>query len=223
MAKTKKYQIISARVEQASGGPDAAILVAEVELKPANGAPFFYTLVECEGMPMVHKTESSVFDWWMEPDAYESELDELQDAGSVYEGENYDELFKDHKSIECYEGLRYLIYVMRTSWDEAEAYIQATKGKNLDEIEIPSSDAEVEWENTSNPTPNQVKYATVERFVDYAEELVGCGDYKNLEEFLADARKQWAEYVEYEEGKLTDEIVAAATTQLEHYFKKENV
>ena len=83
MAETKKYQIVSARVEQASGGPDAAILVAEVELKPVKGAPFFYTLVECEGMPMIYKTETSVFDWWMEPDAYESELDDLQDAGSV--------------------------------------------------------------------------------------------------------------------------------------------
>ena len=41
MAKTKKYQIISARVDQASGGPDAAVLVAEVELKPSTGAPFF--------------------------------------------------------------------------------------------------------------------------------------------------------------------------------------
>lgn len=147
MAKTKKYQIVNARVEQASGGPDIAILVAEVELKPAKGVPFFYTLIECEGMPMVYKTESSVFDWWMEPDTYESELDDLQDAGSVYDGENYNELFEDHKGIECYEGLRYLIYVMRASWDDAKAFIEGTKGKNLDEIEIPSSDVEEDWEN----------------------------------------------------------------------------
>ena len=145
MAKTKKYQIISARVDQASGGPDAAVLVAEVELKPSTGAPFFYTLVECEDMPMIYKTESSVFEWWMRPDAYESELDDLQDAGSVYEGENYNGLFEDHKGIECYEGLRYLVYVMRAGWDEAEAYIQATRGKNLDEIEVPTSDVETEW------------------------------------------------------------------------------
>ena len=146
MAKTKKYQIVSARVEQASGGPDAAILVAEVELKPATGAPFFYTLVECEDMPMVYKTETSVLDWWMEPDAHEDELDDLQDAGPVYEGEDYSELFENHRGIECYQGLRYLIYVMRIGWDEAEAYIQATRGKNVDEIEIPSSDVEIEWE-----------------------------------------------------------------------------
>lgn len=145
--KDTKYQIVNARVDQASGGPDAPILVAEVELKPSNGVPFFYTVIECEGFPMVYKTEQSVFDWWMNPDEHESELDDLQDAGPLYEGENYDELFEDHKGIECYEGLRYLIYVMRTGWDEAEAFIQATKGKNLDEIEIPASDAEVEWKS----------------------------------------------------------------------------
>ena len=74
---------------------------------------------------------------------------------------------------------------------------------------------------TSAPKP--VQYASIERFVDYAEELVGCGEYKTLEELLADAKKNWAEFVEYEEGKLTDEIVAAAAPQLEHFFKKENV
>ena len=146
MAKTKKYQIVNARVDQASGGPDAPILVAEAELKPANGVPFFYTVIECEGFPMVYKTEQSVFDWWMNPDEHESELDDLQDAGPLYEGESYADFFENHEGIECYEGLRYLIYVMRASWDDAKAFIESTKGKNLDEIEIPSSDAEIEWE-----------------------------------------------------------------------------
>lgn len=145
--KDTKYQIVNARVEQASGGPDAPILVAEVQLKPSNGVPFFYTVIECEGMPMVYKTESSVFDWWMNPDEHESELDDLQDAGPLYEGESYADFFENHEGIECYEGLRYLIYVMRASWDNTKAFIEGTKGKNLDEIEIPKSDAEEEWEN----------------------------------------------------------------------------
>lgn len=146
-AKNEKYQIVGARVDQASGGPDIAVLVAEVELKPANGASFFYTAVECEGFPMVYKTEQSVFDWWMEPDAYESELDDLQDAGPLYEGESYADFFENHEGIECYEGLRYLIYVMRASWDDAKAFIEGTKGKNLSEIEIPKSDVEEEWKD----------------------------------------------------------------------------
>ena len=145
--KDTKYQIVNARVDQASGGPDAPILVAEVELKPSNGVPFFYTLVECEGFPMVYKTEQSVFDWWMNPNEHESELDDLQDAGPLYEGESYAVFFENHEGIECYEGLRYLIYVMRASWDDAKAFIEGTKGKNLSEIEIPKSDVEEDWEN----------------------------------------------------------------------------
>lgn len=145
--KDTKYQIVNARVDQASGGPDAPILVAEVELKPSNGVPFFYTVIECEGFPMVYKTEQSVFDWWMNPDEHESELDDLQDAGPLYEGESYADFFENHEGIECYEGLRYLIYIMRASWDNAKAFIEGTKGKNLDEIEIPKSDVEEEWEN----------------------------------------------------------------------------
>ena len=135
MPKAKKYQIVNARVEQASGGPDVAILVADVELKPETGAPFYLTLVECEGMPMVYKTEATLWDWWMEPNAHEEELDSLVDAVSLYDGENYNELLENHKDIECYQGLCYLVHIMRDlDWDEAEAYIQATKGKNLDEV-----------------------------------------------------------------------------------------
>lgn len=145
--KDTKYQIVNARVDQASGGPDAPILVAEVKLKPSNGVPFFYTVVECEGFPMVYKTEQSVFDWWMNPDEHESELDDLQDAGPLYEGESYADFFENHEGIECYEGLRYLIYIMRASWDNAKAFIEGTKGKNLSEIEIPKSDVEEDWEN----------------------------------------------------------------------------
>ena len=52
---------------------------------------------------------------------------------------------------------------------------------------------------TSTHTPELPQYTTVERFVEYAEAMVGS-NYKNLEEFLADAKKNWAEFVEYEEG-----------------------
>lgn len=66
----------------------------------------------------------------------------------------------------------------------------------------------------------QVKYASVERFVDYAQELAWGGDYSNFEEFLNDAREQWMQYVAVEEGVLTDEIVTAAAPQLEQYLKE---
>lgn len=142
----KKYQIVNARVDQCSGGPDPAIFNAEVELKPSRGKPFFFTITECDGMPMIFKTSSSVFDWWMDQDTYSDELDKLQEAGSLYESEGYSELFENHDDIECYEGLRYLIYLIHASWDDTESFIAQTKGKFLDEIEIPKSDVEEEWE-----------------------------------------------------------------------------
>ena len=73
-----------------------------------------------------------------------------------------------------------------------------------------------------NPSrePKQVKYASAERFIEYAQELAWCGDYLNIEEFLKDAKEQWAEFIEYEEGVLTDEAVAAATPQLEQCLKE---
>jgi len=74
---------------------------------------------------------------------------------------------------------------------------------------------------TSTPTPKPPQYTTVERFVEYAEAMFN-DDYKNLEEFLADAKEQWVEFLEFEEGKLTDEILAAAATRLEHFFKRKN-
>ncbi|MBQ3777341.1 MAG: hypothetical protein II835_04540 [Fibrobacter sp.] len=149
MPKKKQYQVVNARVEVVSGGPEPGIVVAELELLPqtAKGKPFFFTLVETEGMPMIYKTKASVFEWWKNPNEHESDLDDLQAAGSLYEGEGYAELFENHKGIECYEGLRYLIYVTRAEWKDLKSFIKKTKGKLLSEIEIPKSDVEEGWEN----------------------------------------------------------------------------
>ncbi|WP_294114696.1 hypothetical protein [uncultured Fibrobacter sp.] len=149
VTKNTKYQIVDARVEVCSGGPDPSILVAEVELMPqtAKGKPVFYTLSEAEGMPAFYKTKESVFDKLMNPDEDEDVISDIVNKHTLYEGESYADFFENHKGIECYEGLRYLIYVMRASWDDAKAFIEGTKGKNLSEIEIPKSDAEEDWEN----------------------------------------------------------------------------
>ena len=147
MPKKKQYQIVNARVEVCSGGPDPSILVAEVELIPqtAKGKPVFYTLSEAEGMPAFYKTKESVFDRFMGPT--ENDFSDIVNNHTLYEGESYADFFENHKGIECYEGLRYLIYIMRADWDTTKAFIKKTKGKLLNEIDIPKSDAEEEWEN----------------------------------------------------------------------------
>ena len=149
MPKKKQYQIVNARVEVLSGGPEPGIVVAELELLPqtAKGKPFFLTIDEVDGMPAIFKTETSVFDWFVNQAEHESDLIDLQNKASLYEGEGYAELFENHKGIECYQGLRYLIYVTRAEWKGLKSFIKKTKGKLLSEIEIPKSDVEEDWEN----------------------------------------------------------------------------
>ena len=147
MPKKKQYQIVNARVDVLAGGPDPSLLFAEVELMPqtAKGKPVFYTLSEAEGMPAFYKTKESVFDRFMDPT--ENDFSDIVNNHTLYEGESYADFFENHKGIECYEGLRYLIYIMRADWDTTKAFIKKTKGKLLNEIDIPKSDAEEEWEN----------------------------------------------------------------------------
>lgn len=82
VTKNTKYQIVDARVEVYSGGPDPAIIVAEVELMPqtAKGKPVFYTLSEAEGMPAFYKTKESVFDKLMNPDEDEDVISDIVDS-----------------------------------------------------------------------------------------------------------------------------------------------
>ena len=118
MPKEKQYKIVNARVEVLSGGPEPGFLVAELELQPqtAKGKPIFYTLAEVEGMPAFYKTKESVFDKLMNPD--EDVISDIVNKHTLYEGESYADFFENHKGIECYEGLRYLIYITRADWDE---------------------------------------------------------------------------------------------------------
>ena len=149
MPKKKQYQIVNARVDVLAGGPDPSLLFAEVELMPqtAKGKPVFYTLSEAEGMPAFYKTKESIFDKLVNPDEDEDVISDIVNKHTLYEGESYADFFENHKGIECYEGLRYLIYIMRADWNETKAFIKKTKGKLLSEIEIPKSDAEEDWEN----------------------------------------------------------------------------
>ena len=98
-------------------------------------------------MPAFYKTKESVFDKLMNPDEDEDVISDIVNKHTLYEGESYADFFENHKGIECYEGLRYLIYIMRADWDKTKAFIKKTKGKNLSEIEIPKSDVEEDWEN----------------------------------------------------------------------------
>ena len=142
----EKTQIVNARVEQISGGPDVGIFVGEVELKPESGASVFFSITEADGCPMIFKTDHSVFDMLTDLDESGDDLDELEANNLLYASDGYAELFEDRENIEFFEGIRYLVYLIRASWDEIDAVIAKTKGRNLEDIEVPEPDLEEDWD-----------------------------------------------------------------------------
>ena len=65
----------------------------------------------------------------------------LQDC--ALEVEDYDDVLDD-PDAELYPLFRYLIYVIRSESDECKAFMAATAGKYLDEIDVPASNLEDE-------------------------------------------------------------------------------
>ena len=143
----EKMKIVNARIEQVSGGPDIPVFVGETELKPESGNSIFLSIVEVEGnYPSIYKTDASIWEALVDPD--DETFEKLQD-NLLYEGEGYNDLFENRDSIECYEGVRYLVYLMRASWEDIDKFIKKTKGKDLAKVKVPKSDAEKEWEESS--------------------------------------------------------------------------
>ena len=139
----EQMKIVKADIEQISGGPDIPVIVGEVELRSESGESVFFSISECEGMPMVFKTDHSVLNVLMEDDddAFEKLRDNL-----LYEGENYSGLFEKSGEIECFEGVRYLVYLMRASWEDVDKFIKKTVGKDLAKVKVPEIDVEEEIE-----------------------------------------------------------------------------
>lgn len=140
----EKTKIVNARIEQISGGPDIPMFVGEVELKLETGDSYFLSIVDAEGCPTVYRTATSVWDELVESD--DDEFFEKMQVNILYESDGYYELFENHDSIECFEGMRYLAYLVRASWEDVEKFIENTRGKDIAKVKVPKSEEEKEME-----------------------------------------------------------------------------
>lgn len=127
-------------------GPMPGVVVAEVELQGDGGETLFLSLAEFEGIPNMYRTPASVFEKHFENPVDESFFEELNKKYYIPDfGCSYGEFFgcSDH---ELFDEWRYLVYIVRSDWDEIDRFKKATVGKWIDEIEIPKCDIEEEWE-----------------------------------------------------------------------------
>ena len=134
----ERYLIESAKCEIA-GSTLCSAVVAEVKLCPEEGEPFYLSLAEVEGMAQFYRSAESTFELQVHP-ADCGEAGKILEKNLLWAGE-YDELFSKNDPV-WLPLYRYLIYVVRSAWEDCNAFIAATEGHYLDEISIPTSDVE---------------------------------------------------------------------------------
>lgn len=147
-----KYLIKSEKVKIGKGaisacGPIPGPVIGEVAVELENGTMNYICLVEAAGFPNFYKNTQSDFDIHCKSVISEEEFAYINetylDADYLTD---YDIFFEGGKTDELYEVYRYLIYIVRSSWEDTDAFAEATVGKYIDEIDIPATDVEIEHE-----------------------------------------------------------------------------
>ena len=144
-----RYFIEDVKCELGAGGmacgPVAAPVVAEAKVKDDTDEVFYLSLAEVDGIPNFFQTTESTYDILVSPDMTDEEVDFFNDHYTSFQG-SYDDLFElTEEDEEMLPLLKYLTYIVRADWDECEKFMEMTKGKYLDQFEIPSCDLEQEY------------------------------------------------------------------------------
>jgi len=136
-----KYLIESAQCDVVDDMFLSAV-VAEAKIVPDGEAPFYLSMAEVEDTVQFYRSEESTFALQTEPDDPE-EVGEILEQYLLWSGE-YEELFEEADPV-WFPLYRYLICLVRSDWDTCKAFLADTAGKYLDEIRIPVSDVEEEF------------------------------------------------------------------------------
>ena len=121
-------------------GPVAGPVIAEAKVK-SDDEEFYMSLAEVDGIPNFFKTKESTYEMQLNQEMTDEEVEVLQE--NYIKTEDYEEILSN-KDSEWYSLFRYLIYIVRSDWDECERFLKETSGKYLDEIEVPFCDLEEE-------------------------------------------------------------------------------
>lgn len=122
-------------------GPVCGPSVSEVKVKTDAGESFYLSLADIEGIFQFFKTDVSTFEMQL------TMSDEfLKYTDCCADGGDHMEFFEEKKEdLDWFKLCRYLIYLVRENSRTADQYVKETKGKWLDEIDVPMSDIEEEF------------------------------------------------------------------------------
>ncbi len=123
-------------------GPIPGSVIGEVKIRTDAGDAFYFCLAEVMGIPNFYKTDRSTYDDQMGSDLSDELIEYLDDhnLGEI----DYSDVYSN-EDPEDRDLFRYITYIVRSGWDECTSFMEETKGKWLDEIEIPISEDEQEY------------------------------------------------------------------------------
>lgn len=140
-----RYLIEEIKYGQGEGGfacgPCEAPYVAEMKVKMDDGKEVFFSLAEVVGLPNFYKTPVSTFEQQLVMD---EDILDILDEGYIETGD-YDEFF-EKQDLEWFDICRCLIYLVRSSIYECEEFIELVVGKYIDEVEVPATDLEMQFD-----------------------------------------------------------------------------
>lgn len=143
-----KYLIEEVKLDQGKGGmacgPVSGPVIGEVKVKGTDEKEFYLSLAEVDGLANFYKTERSTIKDQLNDDWTDEFLHYMNDHFLDDVGDYYD-LFEKCREDELYEVYRYLIYLVRSEEKDVQPFIKKSVGKYADEIDIPVSDIEEEY------------------------------------------------------------------------------
>ena len=132
-------------------GPVSGSVIAEVCLRDMEeGTVKYYSLAEVEGIPNFIETEVSTFDRQIEDDPDDEEFWNMLSKCCVEGIGDYRDVFDKQEEMKHHDPERlmiwkYLIYIVRTDWEEIDQIKEMSIGKCLGDLEIPVCDIEQDY------------------------------------------------------------------------------
>jgi len=96
------------------------------------------------GIPNIYRTPTSTIDDQINESIFDDGPRQEFFNSCLLDTGEYWEMLQD-KDNELYDAFCYLTYIVRSSWEDVEAFIASTIGEYLDEIDIPMTEIEEEF------------------------------------------------------------------------------
>ena len=152
----KRYLIENAKCDltDVGMGPGSPNIAAAVQFKSGRTEKWL-SMVEVDGIPNFYLTKQDIFDKLVEEDYddedfWESlEEQQIEEFNDIEFGCDYVEVFdsiyadEDNPAVPL---IKYLIALVRADMDDVKVLIEQAKGKYVDELDIPITDVEEEYQ-----------------------------------------------------------------------------